>query len=268
MLSPLLAVILGAAPETVATPSYPSLQTAGSVPATTVASDPQATTTAASLVSRSSEAATGPLVPGSWGLGFRVMGGEGNLLLRRAFTPRLSGGLQVGWTGSLVEDFSRSGSTAYQQESWSTTDEDAFTASVGLPLELQVVRRSPVGFAVSAGPILEFGHRSTSDEFHLEEDEFSLRPPPIVKTSAQDMFGLGLEGSVGLRWYLRPDIALAADYRAVASWIHAESESRTTSHVLVDQDGTWVARESSSTSEFDRVLTRLEFVGVGLEAWF
>lgn len=263
MLSPLLVALLCAASDSASPAPVPAKEP--SPQATSVASSPAP----ASLPS----SAIGPLVPGSWGLGFRVMGSGQDLVLRRALSDRTSVGIKLGWGGSISELFSESeskslhsGEASNQRESWTTRDDDDFSLDLGFPVEwLQKTHRS-VRFAAAIGPIFKYSQRTTWTSDQSRSEGFTN--PPDRRETYSSRFGLGATGSVGMRWFFLPDLALAADFGTSVSWSHSTSGYESRSEPRYMSDGTWYSQEAWSDEEFDHVSSSLNFLGVGLEAWF
>lgn len=263
MLSPLLVALVCAAPDSASPVPVPAKETSSQ--ASSFASTP----TPAS--------AAGPLVRGSWGLGFRVLGNGQNLLLRRALTDRTSAGVKVGWGGSFNEAFSQEGNRSTvsndlssRNASWSLQEDDYFSADLGLPVEwLQKSHRS-LRLAVSGGPVFEWILRS-SKETGSRRGEIaseSVENPPVIHEMNALTLGMGLAGSVGLRWFFLPDLAVAADFGTSAVWSHTSLEETNESTWWSGSEDSWVTHEFQRESEYDRVSTNLVFLGVGLEAWF
>lgn len=263
MLPPLLAVLLCAAPDSASPAPVPAKEP--SPQASSIASSPAP----ASLPS----SAIGPLVPGSWGMGFRVLGSGQDLVLRRALSDRMSVGMTLGWGGSISELFSESeskslhsGEARNQRGSWTIRDEDDFSLELGFPVEwLQRSHRS-LRFAAATGPIFSYSQRTTQN-FDQRRSEGSTNPPDLSETYRR-RFGLGATGSVGMRWFFLADLALAADFGTSVLWSHSTSGNESRSEPMYLTDGTWYSQESWSDEEFDHVSTSLNFLGVGLEAWF
>lgn len=263
MLSPLLVALLCAAPDSASPVPVPAQET--SIQASSVASTP----TPASAV--------GPLVRGSWGLGFRVLGNGQNLLLRRALTDRMSAGVKVGWGGSFDEAFSQEGNRSTvandfssRNASWSLQEDDYFSADLGLPVEWLLKSHRSLRLAVSAGPVFEWVHRSSkaTESRRGAIVSESVENPPVTDEMSGLTLGLGLAGSVGLRWFFLPDLAVAADFGTSAVWSHTTVENTTESTWWSSYEDAWITQEYQRESEYDRVSTNLVFLGVGLEAWF
>lgn len=263
MLSPLLAVLLSAASDS-----------ASPAPVPTEEPSPQATSLASSPTPSSS---AGSLVPGSWGLGFRVLGNGQDLVLRRAISDRWSAGARVRWGGSVSEDFSEgeSRSTFADEEynkrgSWGLTEEDDFSFELGVPVEWLQRSARPLRFAASAGPVFEYFHRNVEVEEYFSETSGSTlqADPPGVRETNTLSLGIGMEGAVGVRWFFLPDLAVAADFGTSAVWTHTTSENSSKRQTWRFMEGGWATHESKDEVEHDRVSTNLVFLGVGLEAWF
>lgn len=263
MLSPLLAALLCAASDSASQAPIPAKDSS--------------TTASAPTTAPKRSSAIGPLVPGSWGLGFRVLGNGQNLLLRRALSDRLSAGVKVGWGGSFEESFSQEENrSTYSDEyssrntSWSLQDDAYFSGDLAFPMEwLQRSNRS-LRFAASAGPIFEVLHRSSkyTDSRRGASLSGGVENPPVLGETRSLTLGIGLAGGVGMRWFFLPDLAVAADFGTSALWAHTSYEDRRESKSWSVYEDAWTTQEYLRESEFDRVTTSLNFVGVGLEAWF
>lgn len=260
MLSPLLVALLCAASDSAPQAPFPAQES--SVPAPLVSTPP------------SQDSAVGPLVPGSWGLGFRVLGNGQNLVLRRALSDRMSVGMKLGWGAGISESFSESGSksfysgeTSNKRESWNLRDEDNLSLNLGIPVEWLQRSHRPLRFAASAGPIFEYSQWTAK---YMDQDRSMgiYANSPSLREINSHTFGLGATGAVGMRWYFLPDLALAADFGASALWTHTTSEDESQSESWRLTDGSWASQESWNDDEIDRVTTNLSFLGIGLEAWF
>lgn len=214
--------------------------------------------------------AVGPLAPGSWGIGFRVLGTRDDLVLRRAFSDRLSAGLKVSWAGAISETFEEReesyspGNDFYESErtSWALDDVSNFSIVVGFPIEWIQTNEGPVRFAIAVGPNFQYS-RFRSETSQMSVSDGLGSSPPVERISRDASIGIGAAGSVGMRWFFLPKLALAADFGSSAMWDHRTN--RATSDAVVGSDGwnrTW------SENENDQVRTVLSFHGVGLEAWF
>lgn len=256
MLSPLLVALLCAASDS-----------ASPLPVSTVGSSPQVPLVATTPTQTS---AVGPLTPGSWGIGFRVLGTREDLVLRRAFSDRLSAGLKVSWAGGISETFEEReesyspGNDFYQNDktSWALDDVSNFSIVVGFPIEWIQTNEGPVRFALAVGPNFQYS-RFRSEYSQMSVADGLGSSAPGERSSRDASIGIGAAGTVGMRWFFLPKLALAADFGSSAMWDHRTS--RATFDAVVGSDGwnrTW------SESENDQVRTGLSFHGVGLEAWF
>jgi hypothetical protein len=185
--------------------------------------------------------------------------------------------VKVRWSGSVSEDFSEgeSRSTFADEEynkrgSWGLTEEDDFSIDLGFPLEWLQRSNRPLRFAASAGPVFEYFHRQAElEEYFSETNGSSIKAdPPSDRETNTLSLGIGLEGAVGLRWFILPDLAVAADFGTSAVWTHTTSETSTRRQSWRYEDSGWATHESKDEVERDRVSTSLVFLGVGLDAWF
>lgn len=221
-------------------------------------------------------AAPGPLTPGSWGLGFRAFGSAYDILIRRALTDRTSLGLQVSWFGLRNEDHFENSSKSEDLDpnpwysyasgngAWGDQANTRSNISVAVPFEALTNSAGPIRMSLALGPLFRYSlsdYESTSEGNSSSMDY--LAPRDGYMFTEYRSFGGGLEGSMGVRWFVQPGLAIAADFAASALWIHGTAT----------EDGEYTSNSAYRTHthaehETDDVLTSSNFVGFGLEAWF
>jgi len=217
----------------------------------------------------------GPLVPGSWGLGFRALGSSYDILLRKALTDRTSLGVQVRWYGTRNEDHFESSSesvdldydytSSNEVRSWGDETYARGNVSLGLPYEILTQAPGSVRMSLALGPVFRYSLNdveSTSEQRIPSQVDGSIARTESSH-SEDRAFGGGLEGSMGVRWFVQPGLAIAADFAASALWMHG---TRTLDGSAYPYPG--YHSSGATRHDYDDVFTSSAFVGFGLEAWF
>lgn len=211
---------------------------------------------------------TGPLDPGSWGLGFRVYGFAPEIRVRRAVSDRLSIGVDASWNGDYDEDKIRrtgtswsSNNSTYTQseyESIETQEQSNSSFRIGIPIEWIIRCRGALCVVGSAGPVY------TLNAWENQSDLPGGNGSNVVgrfSTSRSIAHEVGATGSIGVRWEFLPGLALASSFGADAWYSFGDKDDQSSSASMYPTS----SESHLSSTGFG---TRSRFCGIGLDAWF
>lgn len=269
MLSPLLALLLSAAPDSTSPTDPLSERAADSVALERISPLPAPSPSfpSAPPVRRLHQESPllqdslGPLTQGALGIGFRVLGEAPRLHLQIALSPttylRLRGSLlarsenearDLQQTPLPTNGFNPAG------RSKSIDVEQNFTSwQVQLALGGLGLCQGSLCGTWSVGPFLGREITTIENAEILSTLDYEYRERSLLKR-------LGVAGSSGLHWEFRRGLALSADVGA--SWASL-SGSRTQATLSNFSKETTSTKGDRKGSEF-----LVEFLGVGLDAWF
>lgn len=202
-----------------------------------------------------------PLAQGSVGLGFRVLGPSPRLHLQLAITPsnflRLRGSMS---TKSESEDrelreipFSDNGFVGATRSKSIEVEQNLTAWEIQLAIGGLGLCQGSLCGTWSVGPFLGREISTTQNAEILSTLDYEFRERIVLDRQ-------GVAASTGLQWQFRPGLALSADVGA--SWARLSGDhTQTTISDFADE--TTSADGERSGSEFV-----IQFLGVGLDAWF
>lgn len=269
MLSPLLAVLLSAASDSSSLPTSQAQRAADSAALERISPLPAPAEPLPVVIRREKPQraiawlpdSASPLTQGSVGLGFRVLGPSPRLHLQLALTPssflRLRGSMTTSSESEereLHENPYSDNGIIRGSRSKSIKVEHNLTS-----WEIQLAVGS-VGFCQgslcgtwSVGPFLGREVSTTQNADILSTLDYEYRERIVLHRQ-------GLATSTGLQWQFHPGLALSADVGASWARLSGEHTNSTSSDIT---DETTSADGDRSGSEF-----AIQFLGVGLDAWF
>lgn len=235
-----------------------------------VAPAPVATPTTAAAPVTAPACHAGPLQPGSWGLGFRVLGATPDIRLRRAVRSDLAIGLNLGWWGDHERTPSTHTSRREYVDAWGNTTYSTYSSEefqelthIGLRAELPLEwhRTLPHGLRTLTTLGLFYSHNRRESQFDdiYAGGEFA----EFAKDETYDT-RLGLTASLGAAWEFVPGLCLASSFGVDAYKSMGESYSSQEPYGANDLSRTYEYSESS-TSGYG---TSTWFGGIGLDFWF
>lgn len=271
MLSPLLAALLCAASDPASLTDSIAQRAADSAALEKVSPLPASSKAPASKAGKTPPPvrtpvdfhdSTGPLTKGAVGLGFRVLGDTPLLQVHYAISTwnflRLRGSyLRTSETASRdLEQSPLTNSGPGPVSNAKKIDVEASSSSMELQVAITGLGRCQGALcgSWSVGPFLA-RQVSTIENTETQTFQYEYRERRAINR-------LGIAGSVGLSWEFRKGLALSADAGASMARIYGERYQTSTS-TFSSPFTVFHSEEEPKGSEFS-----IQFLGVGLDAWF
>lgn len=252
MLTPLLAVLLCAANDSSASSPVLSVREADSLALERISPLPPTNPPA--------PAAETFLDPGSFGVGFRTFGRTNSARLMFASPDGVSTLEVVGSFEASEREEDRDAIQIVPE----TSGPDTTTANVPVVrntsfLEFQLLLGRMHSCRGSLCAQTSFGPLFTREVVDLRNIEVGVG---ATNESRTEIVKLGLALNTGLRWELREGLVLAADIGAKAV------RTTGTSRNELESSLSWNEYEASDKGDIEGSEFSVEFLGIGLEAWF